>query len=459
MKKITLILTLIFNFYSLSVLAQNYIIDSSFNSGTGFNLSATVYCLAQQTDGKIICGGTSFSDYNGTILTNNLIRLNSDGTFESQFESLGSYNTIVKIIIQNDGKILVAAKSSGSPSKIFKYNSDGTIDNTFFMTPANNIYTSNTNTSGNGNIDDIQINSLNEIYVIGGFNNFNGTGVRNLIKLNSDGSYNSQITEGSPIYGFKVLNDNKILVSVNTSGSINLKRYNSNWTNDSTYSNLTGTQAAIPTFISASPFYILNNGKVLFSKQNSNFEPIINRLNINGGLDSSFNLITHTGFSGAIISHIIELDNNKILTAQTQNPNSLRIYNENGTVGNTNYFNVGFNGTVYELLKQSDNKILVSGRFTNYNGTTTNSITRLIDGTLSSDEYQTSTISIFPNPVKDVLFLENSENVEYQIYDMTGKNILKGINNHINITSLEKGIYIIKIVKEDKIITEKFIKE
>ncbi|WP_187774890.1 MBL fold metallo-hydrolase [Pedobacter sp. BS3] len=39
----------------------------------------------------------------------------------------------------------------------------------------------------------------------------------------------------------------------------------------------------------------------------------------------------------------------------------------------------GFNGTVWELSKQSDGKIIASGEFTSYNGTTVNKLTRLAD--------------------------------------------------------------------------------
>lgn len=67
-------------------------------------------------------------------------------------------------------------------------------------------------------------------------------------------------------------------------------------------------------------------------------------------------------------------------------------------------------------------------------------------------------ISIYPNPVKgNLLYIKNANVKEYLIFDMSGKQVKAGtINNkNVNVRSLTKGIYLIKIGKN----TKRFIKE
>ena len=79
---------------------------------------------------------------------------------------------------------------------------------------------------------------------------------------------------------------------------------------------------------------------------------------------------------------------------------------------------------------------------------------------------QTS-IQISPNPAKDYINLRingNIENLNYQIYDMSGKllknNNITNENTVININLLASGIYFIKVLKDNQQVeTLKFVKE
>ncbi|MDQ3748295.1 MAG: hypothetical protein M3367_04650, partial [Acidobacteriota bacterium] len=77
--------------------------DTTFNPGTGFN--NTVSKILVQSDGKILVAG-SFSSYNGTSRLG-VARLNADGSLDSAFNpNLGS-GTVNTIALQADGKILI----------------------------------------------------------------------------------------------------------------------------------------------------------------------------------------------------------------------------------------------------------------------------------------------------------------------------------------------------------------
>ena len=65
-------------------------------------------------------------------------------------------------------------------------------------------------------------------------------------------------------------------------------------------------------------------------------------------------------------------------------------------------------------------------------------------------------ISIYPNPVKDILSIEG-EFTSIEIYNLSGKLLLKSTDkNHINTCSLSEGMYLINILTSNKILTKKF---
>lgn len=158
-------------------------IDSSFQTGLGFN--NWVFSMALQTDGKILVGG-GFSDYNGTP-SNKIIRLNHDGSVDDNF-NIGtgfSSNTlfgfIYSIVLQNDGKILIGGYFTSYNGQIYnniiRLNQDGNVDLTF-----------QTGIGFNNEVTAIALQSDGKILVGGFFDMYNGQSVPNLVRLHGDGS-------------------------------------------------------------------------------------------------------------------------------------------------------------------------------------------------------------------------------------------------------------------------------
>ncbi len=54
-------------------------------------------------------------------------------------------------------------------------------------------------------------------------------------------------------------------------------------------------------------------------------------------------------------------------------------------------------------------------------------------------------ISLYPNPVKDVLFIEGIEFTSVEIYDAKFTLVYRGYNKKINVSELNKGFYLVKI--------------
>lgn len=72
-------------------------------------------------------------------------------------------------------------------------------------------------------------------------------------------------------------------------------------------------------------------------------------------------------------------------------------------------------------------------------------------------------ISVYPNPTTDYLYVKNGINIKtVQISDINGKiiNNIKPLNNKIDLTSLSKGVYMIKLIdNKGEIFTKKVIKK
>ena len=70
-------------------------------------------------------------------------------------------------------------------------------------------------------------------------------------------------------------------------------------------------------------------------------------------------------------------------------------------------------------------------------------------------DVQEGKIRISPNPVQETLFVENSSETAYRIYDLDGRCLISGDGNVINVSPLTKGTYLLQINNN----TLKFIKQ
>ncbi len=79
-------------------------------------------------------------------------------------------------------------------------------------------------------------------------------------------------------------------------------------------------------------------------------------------------------------------------------------------------------------------------------------------------EELTATFNIYPNPVNDVLFIENGNNIEeVSIYTITGVMVYNeqcvSNNVQVNVSELEGGVYIIKVRTENNEVINRFVKK
>lgn len=175
-------------------------IDTSFTIGTGFDSNIVRGAMALQSDGKIIVGG-DFTTYNG-VSTPRLVRLNADGTRDTSFNVGTGFNASVNsVAIQSDGKIVVAGgftsySGSSAQTVLLRLNTDGTRDTTF-NTGAGPIFT----------IDAVKLQADGKIIVAGGYTTtYSGSTANQLFRVNTDGTLDNTFSAGSGIWGAFRLN-------------------------------------------------------------------------------------------------------------------------------------------------------------------------------------------------------------------------------------------------------------
>jgi uncharacterized delta-60 repeat protein len=170
---------------AIARLNSNGTVESTgtFNTGTGFALTGSsplVFSLAIQPDGKILVGG-QYSSFNGQS-RNCLARLNADGTLDSGFAPNGAVpvnsSSISSMALQTDGKILIGGGFTSfngqSRNNLVRLNSDGTLESSFNSTGANN------------QVSGLQIQSDGRILAGGYFTSISGQIRSNFARLNND---------------------------------------------------------------------------------------------------------------------------------------------------------------------------------------------------------------------------------------------------------------------------------
>lgn len=269
-------------------LNQDGTLDGTF-SGNG-KPNSYVDAITIDRNGKILIGG-AFTTYNGTN-TPRMARLSSLGVLETTFNTnLGTgFNSNVNVIVeQSDGKILVGggfATFNGAAKKaLVRLNEDGTIDATFNTA---NGFSSSTGTT---QLFDIEIQSDGKILVAGEFTAFGANSVKNLIRLNADGTYDNSFNVGSGIYhsysssvnALTILSNGKILAGGHVVNG-------GTGTNNIDFLVLLSSTGAIENGYKSNNFFIVealkkqSDGKILVVDRNAG----VRRLNADGTIDNTF---------------------------------------------------------------------------------------------------------------------------------------------------------------------------
>ncbi len=333
---------------------ENGDVDNTFYSGLGVQ-EGMVSCVTTDSLGKIYLAG-NFKKYNNTNC-GGFIKLNQDGSVDSSFNipiGIPPYfttlnNVIEKVIVQKDGKILLAGRFTSfnninSKQFIVRLNPDGTIDNSFNID-------AEFNSISNYGINDVVILKDDKYLIVGNVNiTKNKYSYDYVFKLNFDGTLDTT---------FK-------------------KLYLNNWPNCASRQ---------------------NDGKILISglfnwpdDPKSNPYKYLIRIYPDGTIDTTFKATN--AFNNYIYK--VKFQNNKIYVAgdfnsyQNINAPNLAVLNNNGTLNSDFELINGISSSDLKnsspikqgirSLAVSDSIIYVGGQFTNFNNKFRSRITKLIKG-------------------------------------------------------------------------------
>ncbi len=266
-----------------ALLGPDGVVDTSFNPAP----DGVVYAIAKDASGGVFVGG-QFTQIGGRSRSN-IARFTAAGVYDAVFNANllnGSNGAIQEILIQPDGKILVAGgyQTLGGIARpgIARLNTDGTVDTSF--APTLSLYAS---------IVDIDLASDGKLILAG---SFNVSGRQNIVRLNSDGTldtgFNCTLDYQGQAVAFQ--RDGKIVVGgfftkVNGQNTGSLVRINLDGSLDSSFSSNSGFPSTVESIA------IQSNGRILvgggFNSYLGSSRALL-RLLPDGNLDSTFKIGT-----------------------------------------------------------------------------------------------------------------------------------------------------------------------
>jgi len=226
-----------------------------------------------------------------------------------------------------------------------------------------------------------------KIIVGGGIGKYNSIYFNNILRLNPDGTPDLSFICGTGFNSFvrvmKLQSDGKIIVggeftSYNGISTNRIVRLNTNGSHDNTFNSGSGFNNIVRSL------QIQSDGKIVVGGEFTSYNGVpvnrIVRLNADGSIDSSFNI--GTGFNATVSCIVIQSDEKIVIGGSFSlfnGSSAFRIIrlNVNGIPDNTFITGTGFSLCVNSLCLQSGGKIVVGGVFESYNGTTRNRIARL----------------------------------------------------------------------------------
>jgi uncharacterized delta-60 repeat protein len=327
--------------------------------------------LKLTNDNKLLIAGT-FNTVNG-FDKRILTRFNTDGSFSNDF------NYIQPVVpnaleVLKDGKILVHSNQT-----IIKINSDGTIDPSF---KAPTIET-------NRAIRKIMELLDGKIIVGGSFGTINGYNFTRLARLNTDGTIDESFiykgiistVNGASIVDVKLLLNGKLIIF----GSGHMEKVNQNGTVDSSF--ITSFKNDMYQGYSIQRAINMPNDKLLIVYNDLSQAAKLIRINSDGSLDATFK----SGLFGLTTVSVVHLlSDNKILVGGnfttyngTSVGNLIRL-NQDGSIDNSFNSGLGFgNGLPLSIVQSNDGKIIIGGNFKLYRQKSVDGIVKINnDGTL-----------------------------------------------------------------------------
>jgi uncharacterized delta-60 repeat protein/uncharacterized repeat protein (TIGR01451 family) len=363
--------------------------DTGEDPTLGFNAAVTAMSL--QPDGKILVGG-DFTTANGLVRTR-IARLLPDCSLDSKFSSinpaLGVDDTVLTIINQTDGRIVIGGRFSSVNSVnrnfVARLTFDGSLDTTF-----------NPGSGADGSVYSLAetfVGTNRKLLIGGAFTSLAAVPRNYLGRLNDDGtvdsSFNVGIGANAAVFAIAMQPDGKAIIGgdftlYNAVARGHIARINADGALDLSFNPGAGAGNSVRSIALQSDGRILIGG--FFTNVNGVALSHIARLNADGSVDSTFT--PGVGADDVVSAITLQPDTRIVLGGQFTMCNGVTRHrltrlNNDGTVDPTINFGAGLDSFVSAVLVQPDRKIVVGGGFSNYDSVPHAHVVRVYGGSIA----------------------------------------------------------------------------
>ena len=411
--------------FDFDLISNIQYVDSSnsflIGQGLGYNSipSSIINTILSSGDQYYIGGNINY--FNDGLTPRSLARINSNGSQDYTFFETatgankgfitGNFSTpnIYTLKKDNNNKILVGGNFDfynllPIAKKIARLNANGSLDATLSAVAYD--------VGFNNNVLSIEPLFDGKILVGGTFTAYNSQPHRGLIRLNYDGSIDTSLSAvagssrffdpfGNPgeVWQTLIEPDNKMVIGgyfarYNSQTYLSFVRLNYDGSVDTSLSAVAGSNRfSYPSNI-WSLIKGLKNSYMLggsFSLYNNQSHTRFIRLNYDGSVDTSLSAVTGSSRFDSSVFDIVLQPDNKILVGgdfmayNSQAHGRIIRLNYDGSVDTFFITGTGFNGGVRKILLLNNGKILVGGGFSAYNGEPVKGLALLnSDGTLDT---------------------------------------------------------------------------
>jgi len=458
------------------VAGQSGALDPSFNPGSGATGGTTpvIYSAVQKSDGKILIAGL-FNTYNGSA-RNFLAHLDTDGTLDPAFGQTGPNGEVYKVLPLPDGTFLIGGNFSNfggiARNRIARIGPDGLLD--FSFQPGGG--------ATQGIVRDIAVQPDGRAIVAGTFTSYSGQVRNRIVRIEADGTLDNSFNIGSGA-GSSAINavvlqpDGKVLIggnftSYNGTDIKHIARLNSDGSLDTAFDPGTGAGHTMFNIAPVNAIALRPDGRIIiggqFNLYNGVSRPGIASLNTDGSLDTTFD--PGTGSDGVVYSLLLReggkcLVGGSFLEYDGVERRGLARINADGTLDPS--FDPGTGATpIHVVAPHTDGKVLIGGGFTLYNGTSRVRIARLSgDGFAGIEEQNLSPVlRIAPSPTTDVLRVMADRPLgQVAVWSVDGRMVIEqrttGHELVINVGMLRQGSYIVRATSADgRVARGRFVK-
>lgn len=375
--------------------------DGTYSSLAGFD--GPVYALGLQASNNKLYVGGDFTHAN-FVPRQRIARLNADGTLDSTFSlpstTMGADAAVRAVLVQSDGRLVIGGFFTNVNqvvnSRIARLNQDGRLDSLFNPGSGadNPVYA----------LAETFIGGDRKILVGGSFATLGGTTFHAVGRLNDDGNPDTTFNPGgiganATVFALATQRDGKIIIGgdfTNYNGVAvgHLARLNSNGSLDASFVPANANDSVLAVAVQL-------DGKILiggaFTNVNGTAMNHIARLNSDGTLDAGFT--PGVGANDLVSAIALQSDTRIVLGGQfTQCSGVTRSrvtrLNPDGTMDPRINFGTGADGLVSAIAIQQDaiqgyptnvpdEKIIIGGGFSHYNGRDHLRLARIHGGAIS----------------------------------------------------------------------------